>query len=115
MSARDLHFRSEPVVPHSLSRTPTGIVRPSALYLVTSYELQNLRHFLDRGVVPVDFADKLERLAKADLLGQSIERQCRLFMALLKAAGEAGFNQASKAECERLLKVLAYVRKDDDA
>ena len=44
-----------------------------------------------------------------------IEQNCGLFAALLLAKEDGSFREGSPAECERLLRVLAYVRKDDDA
>jgi hypothetical protein len=44
-----------------------------------------------------------------------IEQNCRLFAALLVATQDGSFGEGSPAERERLLRVLAYVRKDDDA
>ena len=49
-----------------------------------------------------------------DLSHCFIEQNCRLFAALLLAT-EAGDFRVGPAERERLERVLAYVRKDDDA
>jgi len=54
-------------------------------------------------------------LKGGDLSHHFIEQNCRLFAALLVAAEDSSFRQGSPAERERLLRVLAYVRKDDDA
>jgi hypothetical protein len=89
--------------------------RPSALYLVSAHELKQLELGLVGGYVATDFESKLSRLASQSLLHRSVEHNCRLFIALLQAAGEGSFKQATAAEKERLLRVLAYVRKDDDA
>ena len=43
-----------------------------------------------------------------------VERHCRLFIALLQAAHEGSFRHMTNPAQERLLRVLAYVRKDDD-
>jgi hypothetical protein len=48
-----------------------------------------------------------------DLSVRFIEQNCRLFMDLLSAAKD-GFKEASDLDRDRLLRVLAYVRKDDD-
>jgi len=68
-----------------------------------------------RGRLPADFEEKLQRLAKGDLLHCSVEQHCRVFIELLKAACGDHFRDASPADRERLLRVLAYVRKDEDA
>ncbi len=90
-------------------------VRPSQLSLVTAHDVQRLRDELARGEVPPDLEAKLRRLATGDLGRCFIEQNCRTTIALLQAAREGSFPEASRAECERLLWVLAYVRKDDDA
>ncbi len=96
-----------------MARPPT--VCPSALHLVTAHELEELRAALARGELPRDFEAKLNRLAEGDLTHRFLARNCRLFSALLHAAQQGLFKQASRADCERLLRVLAYVRKDEDA
>ena len=95
-------------------RQPAGL-RPSFLYLVSEHELRALRGTLTRGTLPLDFEAKLIRLAESDLTQRFVAQNCRLFTALLLAAGDGSFKEASHADCERLLHVLAYVRKDDDA
>ena len=85
------------------------------LYLVTEHELQDLRQALARGGLPADLESKLARLAGKGLIHRSVERNCRLFVALLLAANEGFFGEAGRLERERLLRVLAYVRKEDDA
>ena len=54
-------------------------------------------------------------MTDGDLTHHFIEQNCRLFAALLVAAADGSFREGSPAERERLLRVLAYVRKDDDA
>ena len=54
-------------------------------------------------------------MTDSDLTHHFIEKNCRLFAALLLAKEDGRFHEGSPAECERLLRVLAYVRKDDDA
>jgi len=87
----------------------------SALHLVNVHELQDLRSALAKGFVPPDLEAKLAKLAKESLLHQFVEQNCRLFIALLAAAEQRSFTEANPAATERLLRVLAYVRKDDDA
>src|SRR5438093_2352202 len=87
----------------------------STLHLVTHYDLENLRSALAKGILPPDFESKLAGLARQSLLHQFVEQNCRLFVALLLAAQEGSFTATSEADRARLLRVLAYVRKDDDA
>src|SRR5438034_7901739 len=89
--------------------------RPALLKWITPHELEALRDALARGCLPPDFLGKLKRLQRGDLSHHFIEQSCRLFAALLVAAEDGSFREGSPAERERLLRVLAYVRKDDDA
>jgi hypothetical protein len=91
------------------------LVQSRSLYLVTPQELEELRSALARGHVPLDFERKLNGLAGNDLTRAVVEQNCRLFIALLLAAQSGRFEPARPDDCERLLRVLAYVRKDDDA
>jgi hypothetical protein len=89
--------------------------RPAGyLHVVTVHDLRDLRDALGRGRIPPDFEAKLSKLAAGDLSRRSIEQNCRTIIALLQAAREGSFKEANSADCERLLTVLAYVRKDDD-
>jgi len=88
--------------------------RPALLYLLTVHDVAALRAALARGRLPADLLEKLRKLAGGDLSHRFIEQNCRLFAALLLAT-EAGDFRVSPAERERLERVLAYVRKDDDA
>jgi hypothetical protein len=88
--------------------------RSSFLHLVTPEEMKTLRDALARSHVPADFEAKLNRLEQGDLLHRSVARHCRCFIALLQAAYEGSFTATAPDTCERLLRVLAYVRKDDD-
>jgi hypothetical protein len=85
------------------------------LYLVTAHDVQGLRSALAQGRLPADLETKLARLAGGSLSERYVEQNCRLIAALLLAAQENSFAQATPADRERLLRVLAYVRKDDDA
>jgi hypothetical protein len=89
--------------------------RPSLLHWVTTQDVENLKRTLQRGWMPLDFEAKLLDLASGGLPEQQIEKNSRLFIALLTAACGGSFGGATKAECERLLQVLAYVRKTEDA
>jgi hypothetical protein len=85
------------------------------LHWVTPQDLQELKEMLQRGWLPLDFEAKLLELAGGGLADRQIERNCRLFVALLTAAYDGAFRGVTRAECDRLLTVLAYVRKTDDA
>src|SRR6266513_951897 len=93
---------------------PTA-ARMSFLYLVTDEDLQQMRNAIARGTMPPDFDAKLRKLAGGSLLHRSVEQNCRLFIALLMAAHADAFEEADESARERLLRVLASVRKDDDA
>ncbi len=90
-------------------------VRPSYLHLVSPHELRTLSLALANGELPADFERKLESLATADLGRRFIAKNCQTMITLLQAAGDGSFKQAARQDCERLLRVLAYVRKDEDA
>ena len=90
-------------------------MRSGALHLVSTHEAQELREALARGALPPDFEAKLARLAEGDLMQRFLAQNSRLFAALLLAAQDGSFREANWAARERLLRVLAYVRKDDDA
>jgi hypothetical protein len=85
------------------------------LHLINAHELEAMRAALTRGHLPSDFLEKLRKLAAGDLSHRFIEQNCRLFAKLLVAAEEGAFRDVSPAERERLVRVLAYVHKDDDA
>lgn len=88
--------------------------RPSFLHLVTAREVAELRTALANGEIPADFEAKLNRLGEGSLSDRMIEQNCRLFIALLTSV-RGGFHQASWAQRDQLLRVLAYVRKQEDA
>jgi hypothetical protein len=91
-------------------------VMPSGLlHLVTVHDVQGMRSALARGGLPPDFETKLAKLGEGSLMHRYVEQNSRLFFALLLAALEMSFTEATLADRERLLRVLAYVRKDDDA
>jgi hypothetical protein len=97
------------------SMAPMPMAPSGLLYLVTTHDVQGLRGALSRGRAPADLEAKLARLARGSLGECYIEHNSRLFLALLLAAQANAFTKATPAERERLLRVLAYVRKDDDA
>ena len=91
------------------------VAGPGVLNLITPHDLQGLRSALAQRCLPVDFEAKLARLAWGSLSDRYVEQNSRLIYALLLAAQEGSFKQATPADRELLLRVLAYVRKDDDA
>src|SRR2546425_10772067 len=91
------------------------VSRPALSQWITPHELDALRGALARGGLPSDFLGKLKRLTDGDLSHHFIGQNCRLFAALLVATENNTFREPSPAERERLLRVLAHVRKDDDA
>jgi hypothetical protein len=91
------------------------VVRSGLVYLVTPNDVQELRGALVKGRLPSDFEAKLSKLGEGNLIERYVEHHSRLFFGLLLAAVEGSFLRASASDRERLLRVLAYVRKDDDA
>ena len=91
------------------------VATPGFLNLVTAQELQQLRDALLDGRPPRDLELKLTQLASGTLLHRFVEQNSRLIISLLVAAYGGSFREANRASLERLLRVLAYVRKDDDA
>jgi hypothetical protein len=98
-----------------MPREPIRLIPASALRLVSQHELYGLQATMSRGHLPLDFEAKLATLEEGDLLQHFVAHHSRLFVALLLAAQEGWFQGCTPAERERLLRVLAYVRKDDDA
>jgi hypothetical protein len=92
----------------------TGM-RLGLLHLVSVEEIQALRRALSNGELPPDLEAKLVKLAGGTLAERFIEQNCRLFATLFLAAQTGSFPGADAAAREKLLRVLAYVRKDDDA
>jgi hypothetical protein len=85
------------------------------LQWITAHELEELRDALARGGLPPDFLGKLKRMKDGGLTHHFIEQNCRLFATLLMATENGSFREVGHIERERLLRVLAYVRKDHDA
>jgi hypothetical protein len=84
------------------------------MHLVTAHDVQELMSAVAKGRLPPDFEAKLTRLGEGSLMHRYVEHDSRLFFTLLLAALDSSFTEATPAERERLLRVLAYVRKDDD-
>lgn len=91
------------------------VATPGFLNLVTPQELAQLREALMDGRAPRDLELKLTRLGNGSLLHRFVEQNSRRIIALLVAAYNGDFREANRASLERLLRVLAYVRKEDDA
>src|SRR5436309_14604069 len=85
--------------------------RPSFLHLVSAREAQDLRDALVEGKPPADLELKLSRLAGDSLIHRFVQQNSRLILALLLAAYDGRFREASPEILDRLLRVLAYVRK----
>jgi hypothetical protein len=85
------------------------------LHLLSAQDVQELRTALVHGRLPADFELKLARLAEGNLSERYVEQNSHLFFALLLAAAHSSFTDATPAQREHLLRVLAYVRKSDDA
>lgn len=107
--------RPEPGAGRLQSPGLTLASRPALLHLITAHEVEAMRWALARGHLHPDFLEKLRKLGRGDLSHRFIEQNCRLFAALLMATEEGGFRDINPAERERLVRVLAYVRKEDDA
>ena len=88
---------------------------PGLLHLISSEELVDMRRAIASSVLPVEFAAKLDRLSRQGLLHQFIAESCHDFIRLLIASQFGGFGSVTPAIRERLLRVLAYVRKENDA
>src|SRR5262245_8030982 len=91
------------------------LLMPDRLRMVSTHELDDLRCWLARGQIPRDLEAKLAKLTEGDLGHRAIEQNCRTIFALLQAVDEGCFKASCPGDHERLLRVLAYVRKDDDA
>jgi len=94
---------------------PTLASHPALLRWITPLELEALREPLVRGHLPPDFLGKLQWLTAGSLSHRCIAQQRHLFVALLLSAEHGSFREISRAERERLLRVLAYVHKNNDA
>jgi len=91
------------------------VMRPALWDWITVQDLEALREAMAKGSLPLDLHVKLRGLATGDLSHRFIEQNCRLIAELLLAAERGSFGEVNAAERERLLRVLAYVRKDADA
>ena len=93
---------------------PACFSAAAALQFLTPDDLEEMQTAISKGALPPDFETKLVRLANDTLLHQFVEQNCRLFAGLLVAAHTSSFIDATAAAQARLLRVLAYVRKEND-
>ena len=82
--------------------------------VVTPAEISVLGDALAAGHLPCDFEAKLGALAQGDILHQSVARNCGRFISLLDAERQGLFTGLTTDQRNRILAVLAYVRRDDD-
>jgi hypothetical protein len=87
----------------------------SALEMVTRTEMKALSDALQREHVPADLRAKLDRLSANDPREHYLKQQSLLLASLLMSPAARSFCALHQRDCERLLRMLAYVRKDDDA
>jgi hypothetical protein len=92
----------------------TGIT-VTALKLVSETEMQALCDALRQNHVPADLRAKLDRLRTDDPKEYYLKQQSELLASLLMSPAAQEFCLVRPRDCERLLRMLAYVRKDDDA
>jgi len=95
------------------SRTPR--VTPGALDLVTAREMETLCRDLAQGRIPLDLQAKVSVLRVDDPMEFFLKRQSELLLAFLMAPEASQYCRIRPDDCRRLLRMLAYVRKDDDA
>lgn len=115
METRERDAVNDFAISQGWQRTRQVALRPNYLHLVTVHDLQALGEALAKQQLPPDFEAKLATLAVDELGHRFIEQNCRTIVALLEAVEEGSFKDANRKDCELLLRVLAYVRKDDDA
>ncbi|HSU54177.1 MAG TPA: hypothetical protein VLT36_08980 [Candidatus Dormibacteraeota bacterium] len=82
--------------------------------MVNAEELQELRAALMNERLPTDLQQKLHYLTGDSLIHRFVAENSRLIGDCLMAAYDGRFRGSSQKCLERLLKVLAYVRKNDD-
>jgi hypothetical protein len=83
--------------------------------MVTEAEMKALCDALHHDRVPTDLRAKLDRLRADDPRDLYLRQQSLLLASLLMSPAARGFCRLRQHDCERLLRMLAYVRKDDDA
>lgn len=92
----------------------TGVT-VQALNLVTQAEMDALGDSLGRGHMPADLVAKLGRLSVDDPRELYLKQQSLILGWLLTSPVAQAFCRVGPRESERLLRMLAYVRKDEDA
>lgn len=115
MKTHGMIMKEDPGFAHFIAPVRQASLLPHRLHLVSVHELQDLRQWLARGADPPDFELKLHSLSRGDLAHRSLAQNCRTIVELLRAVYEGSYKGATSANCDRLLRALAYVRKDDDA
>lgn len=92
----------------------TGVT-VKALEMVTDAEMEALCDALHQDHLPADLQAKLNRLRVDDPRELYLKHQSLLLSSLLMSPAAREFCLVRPRVCERLLRMLAYVRKDDDA
>jgi hypothetical protein len=87
----------------------------SGLDLLSDREVQDLRQSLASRVVPRDLQSKLHLLSIGDARMRFISEYSNLFLELFRSGCQGDFTQLTASDLEHVLRVLAYVRKEDDA
>jgi len=83
--------------------------------MVTDAELKALGDALHQNQVPADLRAKLNRLRADDPRESFLKQQSLLLVSLLQSPAARSFCHLHPSVCEQLLRMVAYVRKDDDA
>lgn len=86
-----------------------------ALEMVTEAEIEALCDALHQDQIPADLRAKLDRLRTDDPKEFYLRQQSLLLALLLMSSAALGFCSLRPQVCRRLLRMLAYVRKDADA
>ena len=92
----------------------TGVT-DRALEMVTKAEMEALGDALQQNRVPQDLRAKLDWLRADDPKEFYLKQQSLLLASLLMSPAAREFCVLRPDDCERFLRMLAYVRKNDDA
>ena len=106
------HYPQHAMKPYPYRGTGVTV---TALEMVTEAEMQALCDALHQDRVPPDLRAKLDRLRADDPRESYLKQQGWLLASLLMSPAAQGFCRVHTRVCERLLRMLAYVRKDEDA
>lgn len=82
--------------------------------MVTREELESLELVLAQGYLPADLLAKLERLRDDDARELYLKQQSQTLGRLLLSIAASEYHQARPVEAKRFLRMLAYVRKEQD-